>query len=66
MATRTNSGKTVEGSRHNKRRRSGVEVRQARRDALTPNEQLLALNARLGVGVGAVRERARLAALANA
>lgn len=33
---------------------------QAERDARSPEEQLKVLDARLGEGVGAVRERARL------
>lgn len=39
-----------------------ANVRQAERDKRSSAEQLLLLDLRLGVGVGAVRERARLIA----
>lgn len=42
-------------------RQHGATVRQQVRDALTPEQQIARLDAKLGVGVGAVRERARLA-----
>lgn len=44
------------------RRREEAAKRQAARDARSPAEQLARLDAMLGVGVGATRERARLAA----
>lgn len=42
------------------------DARQEARDARSPREQLAALNQRLGIGVGAKRERARLQALIDA
>jgi len=41
-------------------RRAEAAERQAARDALTPRQQLARLDAKLGRGVGARRERARL------
>lgn len=41
-------------------RRQEAEVRQAERDKRTPAQQIEVLNARLGIRVGAVKERARL------
>jgi len=41
-------------------RRKEAEARQAERDQLTPEKQLARLDERLGVGVGAAKERARL------
>jgi hypothetical protein len=45
--------------------RNAAEVRQAKRDARTPQEQIAALDDRLGAGVGAMRERKALAKLAK-
>lgn len=43
-----------------KRRQDGADDRQLITDALTPKERLARLDKRLGKGVGAKRERARL------
>lgn len=43
----------------NVRRKLAAE-RQATREKLSPSQQLAVLDSRLGVGVGAVKERARL------
>jgi hypothetical protein len=45
------------------RRREEAKERQRQRDGRTPEEQLAILDMRLGVGKGAKKERARLAAL---
>lgn len=42
------------------RRKENAKERQRQRDERTPEEQLAALDARLGVGKGAKKERARL------
>ena len=42
-------------------RREDAEVRHARWDALSPKEQLRQLDIRLGKGVGAKKQRVRLA-----
>lgn len=44
-------------------RKDKADARQRQRDELTATEQLAVLDARLGAGVGAERERARLQAL---
>lgn len=44
-------------------RRREAEARQKERDQLSAEEQLARLDERLGKGVGAARERARLQAL---
>lgn len=44
-------------------RRREAEARQKERDRLSAEEQLARLDERLGKGVGAARERARLQAL---
>jgi len=44
-----------------KGRRAAAEKRQATWAALSPKEQLADLDRRLGAGVGAVKQRARLA-----
>jgi hypothetical protein len=44
-------------------RRENAEKRQTERNNRTAREQIAALDAKLGVGVGAVRERTRLAKL---
>lgn len=41
-------------------KRQEAEDRQAYRDSLTPRQQLLRIDRRLGVGVGAQKERAKL------
>lgn len=54
----------TEGSRFPHRRlarKQGAEERAQISSAQTPQERLAVLDQRLGVGVGAVRERARLA-----
>lgn len=43
-----------------------AETRKITRELRTPQQQLAELDRRLGVGVGATRERARLAKLASA
>lgn len=43
-----------------KRRQEGADDRQLVSDALTPKERLARLDRRLGKGLGAARERARL------
>lgn len=48
----------------NVRRKLAAE-RQATREKLSPSQQLAVLDTRLGVGVGAVKERARLQRLIN-
>ena len=50
-------------SKENKRR--DVTERQAERAKRTPQEQIAILDRRLGIGQGAVRERAKLVALIN-
>ncbi len=47
-------------------RRQQAHARQRQRDELTPEQQLTALDGRLGVGVGAKRERTRLQELIEA
>lgn len=42
-------------------RRTRAAERQAARDARSPEEQIALLDSRFGVGLGAVKERARLA-----
>lgn len=44
-------------------RKAEADIRQAKRNQLSPQEQLNILDSRLGVGVGATRERARLTAM---
>lgn len=44
-------------------RKDKADARQRQRDELTAAEQIAVLDARLGAGVGAERERARLQAL---
>lgn len=44
-------------------RRKTAEARQGKRNKYTPTEQLRMLDIRLGVNVGAQKERARLTAL---
>ncbi len=46
-------------------RQTGAEVRQEERERRSPAQQLAELDARLGVGVGARKERARLTAVAK-
>jgi hypothetical protein len=41
-------------------RQDEAKERQALRDKRTPQDQIAVLDAKLGVGVGAVKERARL------
>jgi len=48
------------GSAHRDQRREEAEVRQAERQKRTPQEQLSLLDTKLGPGVGASKERARL------
>ena len=55
--------KTKRGAAVRQQRREQAEARQRQRDELKPAEQLAVLDERLGVGVGAERERARLQAL---
>lgn len=51
-------------SRHSKPARQGVaEANQGARSARTPEQQLAFLDSKLGKGVGAKRERARLQAM---
>ena len=50
----------ADGSTRRDFRRDDAEVRQAKRDNLTPHEQLTLIDQRLGKGVGASKERARL------
>ena len=45
------------------KKREEAEARQRQRDELTPEQQIAALDARLGVGKGAKKERERLAKL---
>ena len=47
------------------RLRSETEVRQAEYRALTAEQKIARLDARLGVGVGAVKERTRIISAAN-
>lgn len=47
---------------HPTNRREKAEARNAKWAALTPEQQLAALDAKLGPGVGAKRQRAALAA----
>lgn len=67
---RSNRGKNVRNGHtyHPKKsdRQMRARDRQIVRDALTPKQQIATLDRRLGVGVGAVKERARLTALMNA
>ena len=49
-------------SRREKRQREAIE-RQSRREKRTPQEQLQILDQRLGPGIGAERERARLTSM---
>lgn len=44
-------------------RKQGADERNAYRASLSPAQQLIELDRRLGNGVGAVKERARLSAL---
>jgi len=55
--------KSQRGDAVREERKRNAEARQRQRDELSPEEQLAALDKRLGVGVGAARERARLQAL---
>jgi len=41
-------------------RRKGAKTRQAEYNAMTPQEKIKALDERLGNGIGAKKERARL------
>lgn len=45
-------------------RRTAAEARQAESDKLSPKQRLARLDERLGAGVGAKQERARLARMA--
>lgn len=49
-----------ESKRRKALRKKAAEARQAQRDKRTDAEQLALLDFRLGIGVGAKRERARL------
>ena len=51
------------GQAARERRKLNAEARQRQRDEMTPEEQIKVLDERLGVGKGAKKERARLAAL---
>lgn len=55
------TGKTFEDGKPETFARFDAETRQLARDNRDAAQQLAALDARLGVGVGATRERARLA-----
>lgn len=55
--------RTADGSRHRDRRRKQAEVRAANPHTQTPEQRLACLDQRLGKGVGATKERARLHAL---
>jgi hypothetical protein len=46
-------------------RRDGAVLRKEKRNILSAQEQLKTLDARLGVNIGATRERVRLIALLN-
>ena len=48
---------------HPHSKREAAEARNAKWAALSPQAQLAALDAKFGVGVGAKRQRARIAAL---
>lgn len=56
---------TLRGEKQRDERKQRALARQHQRDELTPAEQLANLDDRLGVGVGAERERARLLALVH-
>lgn len=55
--------KTRKGAAAQDKRREEARARQLQRDELTPEEQIARLDARLGAGKGAKKERERLAAL---
>jgi len=57
--TRKQTRRTSHGNPE--RRKQEAALRAADRDKRTSQEQILLLDARLGLGVGAVKERARLA-----
>lgn len=56
-------GNVLKGSRFHENRRKEAQARQEQYDGLTPVEKIAALDARLGKGMGAAKERARLTAL---
>lgn len=56
---------TLRGEKQRDERKQRALARQRQRDELTPGEQLANLDDRLGVGVGAERERTRLLALVH-
>ena len=63
--SRSESGRLYHGGKYGRRKdqrgATAIECRYER-DQRSPEEQIAVLDSRLGVGVGAVRERARLQA----
>lgn len=58
-----NRKRQADGSRHKDRRRNEAQLRAANPHNQTPEQRLARLDQRLGKGQGAVKERARLAAI---
>ncbi len=50
----------ADGSRERDERRIEAEIRQTKRDARTPQQQLEVLDRKLGKNTGAIKERLRL------
>lgn len=65
MAREAGDATSVVRDHKNRDKQVEANLRQEKRDAKTPNQQLNELDARLGVGAGAKSERARLTKLIN-